>query len=46
MDEAQHETTPLLMAEEVDKVQVYPIIHQIKSDIAVSPSRSLHAAFH
>jgi hypothetical protein len=36
MDEALHETTPLLRAEEVDKVEVYPIIHQIKTDIIVS----------
>ena len=36
MDEAHHETTPLLRTEEVDKVEVYPIIHQIKSDIIVS----------
>lgn len=33
MDEAQHETTSLLCAEEVDGVEVYPIIHQIKSDV-------------
>jgi hypothetical protein len=36
MDEAQNETTPLLRREEVDKVEVYPVIHQIKSDIIVS----------
>jgi hypothetical protein len=35
MDEALHETTPLLRDEEVDKVIVYPIIHLIKSDIIV-----------
>jgi len=36
MEEAQHETTPLLRTEDIDKVQVYPVIHQIKSDIIVS----------
>jgi hypothetical protein len=36
MDEAQHERTPLLRAEDVNKVEVYPTIHQIKSDIIVS----------
>jgi hypothetical protein len=36
MDENQRETSPLLRQEEVDKVEVYPIIHMIRSDIIVS----------
>lgn len=38
MDESQHETSPLLCQEEVDKIEVYPVIHMIRSDIIVSSS--------
>lgn len=36
MAEDARETTPLLRAEEVDKMEVYPIIHAIRADIMVS----------
>lgn len=37
MNESQHERTPLLRPEDVDKVEVYPIIHMIRKDVIVSP---------
>lgn len=36
MAEDARETTPLLRTEEVDKMEVYPIIHAIRADIMAS----------